>query len=504
MVLLAVALIFVVGIWGQVIFTRIERCLTEIKNAYTNGIDLGCASLQELQRMLASISELSNTKMKIYDDKLVVFGKYGEHDIFLADGFVTISYPKNKIAFKKEDQLKNFLKIKLKLNKTIEANYLMSLVATTYKPEAKVDNSAECERAHKLGKQDTVVKISLLFACMITVISVVFSEENLGSTKREVSNNIDNQKYSEKMTDSLVDVAEDTDEIVKSVKNGYPNAYKNITYGDAFTYFFEDPSWISFVGLPKVLDVDGDGVVEFEGSNYNIVEFTGKCYCNNVVTKVLIQFVLSKDDDTFIAAYLSYDDKPQSCYEMYNLFDTVFEEYAKEKGIAVENTCENIDKYIEDTQSSIYMDIVNESTETRTTEEILEANNEIYYFDENDIFDRVLNMSGYYMSEDYSVSCSMGLYSSIEEFATYGDMTIYDCGKIEFDDKNTEVLGLSNADLFLCLYSNGEYYFALGAENSDFYISEYYNSDGVMCFDLLEGQELKLIGTFVMQERYIS
>lgn len=128
------------------------------------------------------------------------------------------------------------------------------------------------------------------------------------------------------VVDQVVNAVQAENEHVLGVKNGHPNTYPDKTYGKAFEEFFGSPTWKYFVGTKEGPDEDGNGKPDYTEENVDIVEFTGRCSYQNVEVKALIQFTLSKDDDTFEATYLSFNDVPQNMLMLYGLLDKVFSE----------------------------------------------------------------------------------------------------------------------------------------------------------------------------------
>lgn len=129
---------------------------------------------------------------------------------------------------------------------------------------------------------------------------------------------------SDDVTDQVANISQLEDPHILSVKGGSPNAYPDKIYGDAFENFFEYPTWKYFVGVKESTDEDGDGEPDYVEENVDIVEFTGYCMYSEVKVKALIQFTLSKDDDTFEATYLSFNDVPQNTFMLLALLDAVF------------------------------------------------------------------------------------------------------------------------------------------------------------------------------------
>lgn len=124
--------------------------------------------------------------------------------------------------------------------------------------------------------------------------------------------------------DQVINVMQSEDTHVLSVKGGTPSAYSEMTYGEAFESFFGSPTWKYFVGTKEGADEDGDGRPDYTEENVEIVEFTGYCTYQDIEVKALIQFTLSKEDDTFEATYLSFNDVPQNMFTLAALLEAVF------------------------------------------------------------------------------------------------------------------------------------------------------------------------------------
>lgn len=126
------------------------------------------------------------------------------------------------------------------------------------------------------------------------------------------------------VTDQIADVLQSDDEHIRMVKGGSPNAYPEKTFGEAFDDFFGSPTWKYFVGTHEGLDEDEDGKPDYTEKDVDIVEFTGYCTYQDVKVKALIQFTLSKTDNTFEATYLSFNDVPQNTFMLSALFERIF------------------------------------------------------------------------------------------------------------------------------------------------------------------------------------
>lgn len=73
-------------------------------------------------------------------------------------------------------------------------------------------------------------------------------------------------------------------EYVSEVQNGSPELIPEITYKEAYNYFFGNPQWRGFTAD------DGD----------NVVEFSGDCTYKDEPATAYIQFVINYDDTFYI------------------------------------------------------------------------------------------------------------------------------------------------------------------------------------------------------------
>lgn len=142
---------------------------------------------------------------------------------------------------------------------------------------------------------------------------------------------------SDDVVDQVANISQSEDPHVLSVKMGSPNAYPDKVYGEAFENFFAYPTWKYFVGVKEGPDEDGDGEPDYAEEDVDVVEFTGYCVYSGVEVKALIQFTLSKDDDTFEATYLSFNEVPQNTLMLLGLLDTVFADEDMDGAVEAEN-----------------------------------------------------------------------------------------------------------------------------------------------------------------------
>lgn len=107
------------------------------------------------------------------------------------------------------------------------------------------------------------------------------------------------------------------DENIELVQNGHPTMIPDITYKQAYEYFFGNPQWRGFKA----------------DSGEDVVEFSGDCTYNNEDAVAYIQFTI-EDDDTFSMNYAQIEvngEKINTDEQIYiELVYTPFEMYAEE------------------------------------------------------------------------------------------------------------------------------------------------------------------------------
>ena len=166
------------------------------------------------------------------------------------------------------------------------------------------------------------------------------------------------------ITDQVANVVQAEDEHILAVKGGSPSAYPSKKFGEAFDDFFGSPTWKYFEGTKEGTDEDGDGEPDTVEENVDVVEFTGYCTYQDVRVKALIQFTLSKDDDTFEATYLSFNDVPQNMLMLAGLLEAVFSDEDTED-VPVE------DVTMEDTPAEDTSDNMSQENEDPLLEEFI-------------------------------------------------------------------------------------------------------------------------------------
>lgn len=117
-------------------------------------------------------------------------------------------------------------------------------------------------------------KLIKVMFCMISLFMVV----SLAGCSSDSSGELQGSKF---------------DSNISLVKNGYPTLIPNITYSQAYEYFFGNPQWRGFESE--------------EGKE--VVEFSGECAYYDEDATVYIQFVLEGDKFTLHYASIEVDDE---------------------------------------------------------------------------------------------------------------------------------------------------------------------------------------------------
>lgn len=114
--------------------------------------------------------------------------------------------------------------------------------------------------------------------------------------------------------------------LVKETKNKY---YSDLTYGDAFKYFFSNPKWEFFKG-ERVLETTESGATKTK-EKCDIVEFTGGCTFNDKEVKVVLQFDIDRSKNTFEPSALKFDGEERDMILIDGLIGKAFQEYENEQ-----------------------------------------------------------------------------------------------------------------------------------------------------------------------------
>lgn len=304
--------------------------------------------------------------------------------------------------------------------------------------------------------------------------------------------------------DQVTNVVQADDKNVLMVKNGTNNNYPNITYGEAFDSFFSSPTWKYFKGTQEGPDDDGDGKPDYTKENVDVVEFTGLCTYMDVEVKALIQFVLNKEEGTFKASYLSFNEVPQSTLIQAALLAKAFESYS-EKNNSAENETDPIqeeDKNIlslpEEIDSDNSAPVYEETTSYYNSTPQYRDDSPSYYEDEPKTdsynYDALEYAGGYQGYSGYYIS-----------FSAYTSVSSDEIGVVEISSNGSYI---------------GKYYVYTCESSSDWDLSQYdqtyifydesgglnylsfYEEDGVKMLDY--NSQYRNTDILKMTEHYVS
>ncbi len=128
------------------------------------------------------------------------------------------------------------------------------------------------------------------------------------------------------VNDQIANLAYTEDEHVLGVKNGTYTEYPDITWGEAFEYYFSYPTWKYFKGTIEGPDDNEDGEPDYIETDKDIVEFTGYCMYRDTKVKARLQFEIYAND-TFDPTFLAFNEVPQLSLIRNLLINSAFEDY---------------------------------------------------------------------------------------------------------------------------------------------------------------------------------
>lgn len=182
----------------------------------------------------------------------------------------------------------------------------------------------------KEKKMRKIKKSLMMFAAVIFwgIATVTFGGCSDSNSLENQETSSQNQDLKEEETGSQAQDSEEEkdssqlqgtadDERIEIVKGGNPIWIPNITYEDAYAYFFGNPTW-------RYFDAD-------DGSE--VVEFVGDCTYNDDPAEVYIQFVLNSDDSfslEYACAKVNGETIETEESDIFQLIYKPFSQYAEE------------------------------------------------------------------------------------------------------------------------------------------------------------------------------
>lgn len=237
------------GFLGVILGAPIVRFILvkRAKDKYREGIRTGLGSVEELMELLRRL-QCSFVKEIYYDEtgNVALKTKWGKHTLLLQDGIVNTN-PQEFDSIYSSDKM------------ILERNTLFQYILKELDHAAPVN----AYKYYSTGKR--LVQLyqwtPRVFWLGVIIFLVVFASRLFG------------------------------DKAISGVKNGHPQLYPDVTYGEAFDFFFNSGEWSSFTSE----------------NDRKVVEFKGKIGGKEKESTVLFQFLISEDNESFTAEYMEID-----------------------------------------------------------------------------------------------------------------------------------------------------------------------------------------------------
>lgn len=246
------------GIYNLFLKNQVSRCIEEYIDV------LNVNDKDSLEKILSNVK--CTYIKRVYRDE------YGE---------VCVQGKKSKYLFKIEDGRLVIESSKDSKNALLEKDCLLSALLKYLDPNLPI-NSYKDEVFFRRESKVKPLSVAFLIICMsmMCILQIKYNTFEGGLSSKYIS----------------------------MVKDATNESYPDMTYGEAFEKFFENPSWKYFKS-----DEDKD-----------VVEFTGDCTYSDKKVTATIQFIISKDATQFTAEYLAFDGEAQNKLIIGILIDKAF------------------------------------------------------------------------------------------------------------------------------------------------------------------------------------
>ncbi len=279
---------------------------------------------------------------------------------------------------------------------------------------------------------------------------------------------------------------------INMVKNGSPEAYSNITYGDAFDAFFHNCEWQYFESEDK----------------RNVVEFHGDCMYGDNKVKVLIQFVVNKEQGTFHVwtAAIDGEEQPELIYSLMLL--SIFENYGEDSQKGYLQLDDNLltEKEMQSYKGEAYLqldsDLSNEKDTQLYEDEVYNGEESVYNNDfdddwsveefvENNViaWEDVKGLAGRW--SDGTIEISISIYTDADTYYVYSEVGTFFYG---------EILGT----LYFLEGDENSWYLIGELAQGDEFTLQYWGGDEFKIIEASEGLRSVIGTTLYCQERYES
>lgn len=249
-----------VAVLSAIVLAKGSKFIEAIDKKYCNGISTDISTAEELKnKIIETNKDVVNNVIVNSSEQVEVNCESGTHTFYLENGNIKCDMIKYGFRISRVGRFKLWLQIVPKMKKANEINAIfegLSGIAKTTEDNAKII-------------KDVSDKTKLTY--IITIISMIVIIFSAVSSSQD------------KQTASGFDVYVDT---IQSANL----EYSEYTYKEIFNDFFTNPTWEHFTST--------------EGED--VVEFTGNCYYGEDKIAVLIQYLITYEDETSLEWVLNY------------------------------------------------------------------------------------------------------------------------------------------------------------------------------------------------------
>ena len=293
----------IIVVWPIVIELKSKYYFDKLFDRYKEGIDIGCATLDELREKLFDVF---GTSTLIKEDYVVVRRDHKDILLYLENNKVKAVYPSDSFGDSKKDRLIfGFLRI-FKLKKAISISRAMDDIVSRYNLGAYTEEPMIYKKAS--GAMKGMIFIYLLIV-VIAVASIVWASKKTG-------------------------------EIVETIKNSSPEGYPNYTYGKTFDKFFDETEWEYYTSdggdhsafeslFNRVLEMSD--WKERNGSLIKKVKFTGRSYSDSI--EVVVYFTVYENEKDFGLSGVEINGEKAEVDVINDIFDMVSADVENQKSI---------------------------------------------------------------------------------------------------------------------------------------------------------------------------
>lgn len=259
---------------------------------------------------------------------------------------------------------------------------------------------------------------------------------------------------------------------IRAVKNAHPKAYPDVSYGEAFDYFFDDCDWKYFEST------GGEKVVEFHGTNF----------LDGRTAEMDVQFVISEEQDGFELYALSLDGEMQPELIQGMVLVTLFELYVEGEGG---------DSWLDNWDMDDGWDEDDGWDDAQAPDDDWDETLDL----DNGGDDDLINLSGFATWEELQVFSGLWTDGTDDvSISIYSDADSY----LAFDEIGTVWIGDISGNLYLQGTSGTDVYVRCQLESGD-EMTFCYKSDGTIeVQNASEGCILEEGAMLLCMERYIS